>query len=56
MNDTAAEKPAAEPGTPKPLDESALSGVSGGKIHFDDGVATFWDPATGQVTTTPPGG
>jgi hypothetical protein len=48
-------RPAAPDG-PKPLDEAALTTVTGGKIHFDDGVTTFWDPATGQVTTTPPGG
>jgi hypothetical protein len=56
MTDTPAEKPAAEPGTPKPLDDQALAGVAGGKIVFDDGVTTFWDPVTGQVTTTPPRG
>jgi hypothetical protein len=52
-------KPPAEPRpSPRPeperLDDAALDSVSGGKLHFDDGVTTFWDPTTGQVTTTPP--
>ncbi|MGG5807828.1 hypothetical protein [Falsiroseomonas sp. CW058] len=45
---------ATPPGAPKPLDEAALESVNGGKLVFDDGVTTFWDPATGQVTTTRP--
>jgi hypothetical protein len=59
MTDTSKDQPTDEPAAPrrpKPLDETALAGVAGGKIFFDDGVTTFWDPATGQVTNTPPGG